>query len=61
MRKVWKQNSPGIENISVGDTAVLIDAGSADEVSAAVVAAHAGSISNELLCRMGKRLPVIVG
>jgi len=42
-------------NVSVGDIAALIgtDGG---EISAPVVAENAGSISNELLCRMGVRL-----
>lgn len=44
------------EDIVVGDTAVLIGT----EPSAPVVADYCGSISNELLCRMGTRLPVVV-
>lgn len=49
-----------IENVSVGDIATLVGAKDYDEVSASVVAETCGSISNELLCRMGARLPVIV-
>ncbi len=45
------------DGIAVGDTATLINA---NELPAAAVAGNAGSISNELLCRMGERLPVIV-
>ncbi len=48
------------EEVAVGDIATLIDTEGYDEFSAAVVAKNAGSISNELLCRMGERLPVIV-
>ena len=45
------------ENISVGDTATLICSDEASALSASVVADSAGSISNELLSRMGARLP----
>ena len=48
------------ENISVGDIATLVGAKEYEELSAPVVAETCGSISNELLCRMGARLPVIV-
>lgn len=49
----------GIESIAIGDTATLI--GMSDEVklSAPIIAENSDSISNELLCRMGARLPVI--
>lgn len=48
------------EGISVGDIATLAGAaGYDDELSVPAVADHSGSISNELLCRMGTRLPVI--
>ncbi len=48
------------EGISVGDIATLAGAeGYDDELSVPAVADHSGSISNELLCRMGARLPVI--
>jgi len=49
-----------IENVAVGDEAVLIGACMDTELSAPDVAERSGSISNELLCRMGRRLPVIV-
>lgn len=49
------------EGITVGDVATLVGAEGCDELSAPVVADHSGSISNELLCRMGARLPVIAG
>ncbi len=52
-----------IENASVGDMATLI---SADEdadwnagLQAPAVAERSHSISNELLCRLGKRLPIV--
>lgn len=48
-----------IENVSVGDTAMLIGKDDLSEIPAPVVAGNAESISNELLCRMGARLPVI--
>ena len=47
------------EEVCVGDIATLVDTGEYDELSAPVVAETCGSISNELLCRMGARLPVI--
>ena len=45
-----------IENVAVGDEAILIGAKNTAE-QAPVVAAKSGSISNELLCRIGARLP----
>lgn len=48
------------EDIAVGDTAVLIGTELGHSTSAPVVADSCGSISNELLCRMGARLPVVV-
>lgn len=47
------------EGISVGDIATLAGAEGYDELSVPAVADCSGSISNELLCRMGARLPVI--
>ncbi len=47
------------EGVSVGDIATLAGAEGYDELSIPAVADHSGSISNELLCRMGTRLPVI--
>lgn len=47
------------EGVSVGDIATLVGAEGHDELSAPAVADSSGSISNELLCRMGVRLPVI--
>lgn len=47
------------EDVSVGDIATLIGEEGYDELSAAAVAENFGSISNELLCRMRGRLPVI--
>lgn len=48
------------EEVCVGDIATLVGTGEYGELSAPVVADNSGSISNELLCRMGARLPVIV-
>ena len=48
------------EGIVVGDIATLIDTEGYAELSAVVVAKNSGSISNELLCRMGERLPIII-
>lgn len=49
------------EGVSVGDVAILAGAEGYDELSAPAVADSSGSISNELLCRMGARLPVVAG
>ena len=46
------------EGITVGDVATLIDTEGCNDLSADVVAQNSYSISNELLCRMGERLPV---
>lgn len=48
------------ENVVVGDVATLIDGKTLEARSAPSVAERFGSISNELLCRMGARLPVVV-
>ena len=48
------------KDIAVGDTAVLISSDTEDEISAPALAESSGSISNELLCRMGARLPVVI-
>ena len=48
-----------VENVYVGNVVTLIGAEGDQRVSAPVVAGNSGSISNELLCRMGARLPVI--
>ena len=47
-------------NVSAGDIATLIGEESGGELSAPAVADRIGSISNELLCRLGTRLPVLV-
>lgn len=49
-----------IKEIAPGDTATLISCEGASKLSAPEVAYHSGTISNELLSRMGARLPVIV-
>lgn len=48
------------EGVAVGDTAVLIDTDAASPLAAPFVAARTGSISNELLSRLGSRLPVVI-
>lgn len=47
------------QKVAVGDIATLIGEGDV-RLSAAAVAEKTGSISNELLCRMAARLPVVV-
>lgn len=48
-----------VENVSVGDIAILAGADGYQKLSVPAVADRADSISNELLCRLGARLPVI--
>ena len=48
------------DGVNVGDTATLIDNQGSSLLSAPEIAGHSGSISNELLSRMGARLPVVV-
>lgn len=50
----------GADDVSVGDTAILIDNAKNSHLLAPNVAALSGSISNELLCRLGARLPVVI-
>ena len=50
----------GIEGVRAGDTAVLIGSSADSFISAPDIAESYGSISNELLARMGARLPVVV-
>ena len=49
-----------IEDVHPGDVAVVIGGGAESGISAPAVADSSESISNELLCRMGSRLPVTV-
>lgn len=49
-----------ITDISVGMTAVLIDSTENSDISAPQVAQMSQSIANELLSRMGRRLPVVI-
>lgn len=49
-----------VEHVTAGNVATLIGMEGDERVSAPVVAESSGSISNELLCRMGARLPVVV-
>lgn len=48
-----------IPNVEVGNTAILIGRDNLSELSAPEVADNSGSISNELLSRVGRRLNVI--
>ena len=48
-----------IPGVKVGITATLIGKDGDDEITAPMLAENAGSISNELLARMGKRLTII--
>ena len=50
----------GADDVSVGDTAILIDNAENSHLLAPNVAALSGSISNELLCRLGAKLPVVI-
>ena len=50
----------GADDVSVGDTAILIDNAENSHLLAPNVSALSGSISNELLCRLGARLPVVI-
>jgi len=45
-----------VPDVNIGDIATLIGKDGLAEISAAEVAQKSGSITNELLCRMGKRL-----
>ena len=45
-----------IPDVAVGDIVTVIGCDGGQELSAPVVAGSAGSISNELLCRMGERV-----
>lgn len=50
----------GMEDVAVGDVVTLIGAQGENALSATDVAQAAGSIANELLCRMGARLPIVI-
>lgn len=49
-----------VEDISIGDTVTLIDSKTYNRLNAPDIAEHADSISNELLCGMGSRLPIVI-
>lgn len=49
-----------IAGVKVGMTAVLIGKDGEEEITAPMVADNAGSIANELLCRMGRRLKIVM-
>ena len=46
--------------VAVGDIATLIDRRESGLLSASHIAEKTGSISNELLSRMGSRLPIVI-
>ncbi|MDO4293074.1 MAG: serine racemase VanT catalytic subunit [Eubacteriales bacterium] len=46
-----------IRDVGAGDTAVLIGSSGTEEIGACDLAAWAGTISNEILSRLGSRLP----
>lgn len=48
-----------IPGVKVGMIATLIGRDGAEEIDASVLSGEAGSIANELLSRMGRRLPVV--
>ena len=48
-----------IADVAVGAVVTIIGKDGNDELISADVADHAGSISNELLSRMGRRLKII--
>ena len=50
-------DAPGV---AVGDIATLVDNRKDSRISAPRIAEQAGSISNELLSRMGSRLPIVI-
>lgn len=49
-----------VEDVSPGDVAVLIGGDKNMQISTPVVSDCSDSISNELLCRMGERVPVVI-
>lgn len=49
-----------IPEAAVGDTVLLVDTQPGSPLSAKAVATKAGTIPNELLCRLGERLPRVV-
>lgn len=48
------------DDVAIGTPATLIGAERCTNLSAPIIAEEADSISNELLCRLGARLPIIV-
>lgn len=49
-----------VPNVKRGMTATLIGRDGNEEVTAPMVAQSSGSITNELLCRMGRRLEIVI-
>ncbi len=52
-------DASAVDGVQAGDTAVLIGRSGAAQIGAAEVAQQAGTITNELLSRLGPRLPRI--
>ena len=53
-------NITGIPNVASGDIAVLIGKSGGAEITACELAEQAGTISNEILSRLGERLERVV-
>ena len=49
----------GVEGVRPGDVATLIGRDGAESIPAEAVAAHCGTIANELLAQLGERLPTV--
>lgn len=49
-----------VNDVALGDEAILIGTDKNTKLSAPVVSDCSNSISNELLCRMGERLPIVI-
>ena len=49
----------GLPGVAVGDVATLIGRDGEEEITAQEVAARCGTITNELLSRLGRRLPLV--
>ena len=47
----------GIDSVQAGDVATLIGCDGGEEIRCEAVAAAAGTITNDILCRLGSRLP----
>ncbi len=49
-----------LPDVKIGAIATVIGQDGKEEITAPVVADNLGSIANELLCRMGRRLKIII-